>query len=93
MVMKLKLLILPLVVLVVLLCLFSGQYTYLNEYQTQVVPSPDGNPTLMLEDGVYYVRYWNLAPGCYKLTSISLLDYKFASQADESRCPVQAKSN
>ena len=91
--MKLRYLILPVIVLLVLLFLTSNQYTYLDDLEVRVVPSQDGNPTLVLNDEIYYVRHWNLAPGCYKLTKISLLDYSFASQTDASRCPVMAKAN
>ena len=88
--MKYKILIIPIVLLIVFLFFFSGQFVYISEAEIEVVASPEGNPTLILEDEVYYVRYWQLAPGCYKLTEFALLDYKYAAQTDESRCPVQA---
>jgi hypothetical protein len=90
--MKYKIFIVPIVLLIVFLFFFSGQYVYVGETEIDVVASPEGNPTLILEDEAYYVRYWQLAPGCYKLTKFALLDYRYAAQADESRCPVQAKS-
>ncbi len=91
--MKLRILFLFAVFVVVLMLFFSGNYVYLEENELVVTPSLDGNPTLRINDSIYYVRYWTLAPGCYKLTHIGLLDYNLASQTSESRCPVQAKSN
>ena len=91
--MKLKLFLLPIILLIVLWFFFSGNYVYLSGTQLSVLPSPDGNPALVLDDELYYVRHWTLAPGCYKLTRIGFLDYNTATQTDESRCAVQAKSN
>jgi hypothetical protein len=88
--MKRKLILLPILLVIVLMMLFSGKYVYLHEGDIMIVPNEDGNPTLVLDDGEYFVRYWNLASGCYKLTSIGLLDYSYATRVDESRCPVNA---
>ena len=89
--MKIKHFILPLVfVCVLVILLFSGRHVYLNESDILIVSNQDGNPILVLDDGVYYVRYWNMAPGCYKLTKINLLDYNFASQTSGDHCPVKA---
>ncbi len=91
--MKLRILFFFVIVVIVLMVFFSGQYVYLDENDLVVFPNQDGNPTLLIDESIYYVRYWTLAPGCYKLTQIGLLDYNLASQTTESRCPVQAKSN
>jgi hypothetical protein len=88
--MKRKLILLPILLVIVLMMLFSGKYVYLHEGDIMIVPNEDGNPTLVLDDGEYFVRYWNLASGCYKLTSIGLLNYSYATRVDESRCPVNA---
>lgn len=90
--MKLKLILLPILLLAVLWLFFSGNYVYLNENELNVQPSPEGSPVLVLGEETYYVRYWTLAPGCYKLTRIGLLDYNLATQTEESRCAVQTKS-
>ena len=91
--MKFRLLIFVTALVVVLFMFFSGNYVYLNETELAVQSSPNGTPTVVLGTDTYYVRHWTLAPGCYKLTRIGLLDYNVATQTDESRCAVQAKSN
>jgi hypothetical protein len=92
MIMKLRLLVILGIFAFVLFLFFSGNYVYLEESSLVVQPSAKGTPMLTLGDETFYVRHWTLAPGCYKLTRIGLLDYNMATQTDESRCAVQAKS-
>lgn len=89
-VMKFRFFVLPIIFILVLFLLFSGSYLYLAEEDIMVVPNESGNPTLVLDDGIYYVRYWNLAPGCYRLTRVGIVNYNIASQADESKCLEKA---
>jgi hypothetical protein len=88
--MKFRFIALALIFIFVLLLLFSGRFLYLTEDDIMVVPNESGNPTLVLDDGIYYVRYWNLAPGCYKLTRVDIVNYNIASQADDSKCLARA---
>lgn len=84
--MKIKILIVLVVLALAAFFVFSVHYENLDPQNVMVVPNDAGSPTLVLSDGVYFVRDWNVQPGCYRMTKIGIINFNFASPAESHFC-------
>jgi hypothetical protein len=84
--MKVKMVLVMVMLAAFSLFIFSMRFEYLDPGKVMVVPNEVGSPMMLLSDGSYYVRDWNITAGCYQLTKIGVVQFNFAVIVDDSKC-------